>query len=84
MKFKEQSCVVEFINASGNMFFPLSIIHTHVLNHDSDRSCFFSACREYSNEIPVRVNPFIIDGEDAEAGDFPHMVSKSSSRLRSS
>ncbi|PSN34643.1 Serine protease snake [Blattella germanica] len=32
------------------------------------------ACQEYSNEIPLRVNPFIIDGEDAEPGQFPHMA----------
>ncbi|KAJ9580416.1 hypothetical protein L9F63_003940 [Diploptera punctata] len=30
--------------------------------------------REYSNEIPVRVNPHIIEGEDTEPGDFPHMA----------
>jgi hypothetical protein len=34
-----------------------------------------TACREYTNELPLRVNPFIINGKDAEPGDYPHMVS---------
>jgi len=27
------------------------------------------------NELPLRVNPFILGGESAEPGDYPHMVS---------
>jgi hypothetical protein len=44
-----------------------------------ERGCNFSscvvACREYMNELPLRVNPFIRSGKDAEPGDYPHMVS---------
>jgi len=34
-----------------------------------------AACRGYMNELPLRVNPFILGGEPAEPGDYPHMVS---------
>ncbi|XP_069705020.1 serine protease snake-like [Periplaneta americana] len=32
------------------------------------------ACREYQNELPLRVNPFIKNGKDAAPGDYPHMA----------
>uniref|UniRef100_A0A1V1FKN1 Acrosin n=1 Tax=Reticulitermes speratus TaxID=60591 RepID=A0A1V1FKN1_9NEOP len=32
------------------------------------------ACREYVNELPLRVNPFIKGSQDAELGDYPHMA----------
>lgn len=38
--------------------------------------CFHvTACREYTNELPLHVNPFIRGGRNAENGDYPHMVS---------
>jgi hypothetical protein len=39
-----------------------------------------AACREYMNELPLRVNPFILGGEAAEPGDYPHMVSSQATR----
>jgi len=39
-----------------------------------------AACREYMNELPLRVNPFILRGESAEPGDYPHMVSGQTTR----
>jgi hypothetical protein len=39
-----------------------------------------SACRQYMNELPLQVRPFIKGGETAELRDYPHMVSGQATR----
>ncbi|KAK9718690.1 Trypsin [Popillia japonica] len=33
-----------------------------------------AACERYSKDYPIRLQPFIINGENASLGEFPHMA----------